>query len=288
MCCHPHGQWGRGHVITNHAFVENGMKKGRSLGESAHGKNYGYLHTPIHLPTSHPLIYPFFHPTLHPTHPSIHPPCSLFTHQSLLSLLNYLSLIPSIDFSFLLFPSTHPLLYSFFFLFIYLASILTCIHLPIYPYIHPMIRLSFYPSAHPSFHHYAPDCMCKRRDDENNYWVWRQRLSAEATLTSISLPSSEKMCRMCCLPCPILMTISFCAGSEVRAEVGGWGADQVEGQQEGPCPNCSTTTHGSQNPAMPSHFICSGPGEGRVQRMKVLPQAPSAMPSSSQPRTRTR
>lgn len=28
------------------------------------------------------------------------------------------------------------------------------------------------------------------------------------------------MCRTCCPPCPILMTISFCAGSEVRAEVG--------------------------------------------------------------------
>lgn len=42
----------------------------------------------------------------------------------------------------------------------------------------------------------------------------------KTTLTSISLPSFEKISRMCCPPCPTLMIISFCVGSEVRAEVG--------------------------------------------------------------------
>ncbi|MBV96443.1 SEC14-like protein 3, partial [Eschrichtius robustus] len=40
------------------------------------------------------------------------------------------------------------------------------------------------------------------------------RLSVKTSSINVSLPSSEKMSRMCCLPCPTQMTVSFCAGSE--------------------------------------------------------------------------
>lgn len=79
------------------------------------------------------------------------------------------------------------------------------------------------------------------------------------------------MSRTCCLPCPTLTTISFCAGSEVRAEMGKL---KVRGQQEGPGPKCSRTTNGSQAPATSPCSTCSGPAEGRGRGRMFPPRPP--------------
>lgn len=142
MSGQPHSQWGGEHAITNHAFVD-GVKKGRSLGRLIHGKNYECTHTPVPLPThphSHSFILFSSHLPPHPPQPSIHPSSCLFTHQSLFPLFPHLSLLPSTDFSFILFPSTHPLnLPSLH------PSILLSIHLlRIYPSVHSSARLPIY------------------------------------------------------------------------------------------------------------------------------------------------
>lgn len=149
-------------------------------------------------------MYPFFRPP--PTCPalllSVHTPISPSSTRTFT------------DLSFLRFPTcppTHP-------------SILlpTSLAFPILPSAHLLFSPPTHPSVHPppSSHHCGPGCMSQRKDDGDSPWVWRQRPKRKVPPASISLSSSEKMSRMCCLPCPTLMTISFCAGSEVRAEVG--------------------------------------------------------------------
>lgn len=236
-----------------------------------------YIYTPIHLPT-HPFIFISMHsPTL--THLSIHSSFYSFTQKFLLpstpppvSPLFTVHLFP-LPF----FPFTHPLIHPFFFLSTY-SSIYSFFHSPTHSSTHPsndlcLLLFICLPILSLSW----ARCMSKRRDEENNLRVWKPRLSVNTTLTSISLLSSEKMSRTCCLPSPTLMTISFCAGSEVRAELGEL---SLMGQREGPNPNCSRISHGSQDPITPS---CSthlglGAGESGKKGPTLVPSiAPTAL-----------
>lgn len=163
MSGQPHSLWGGEHAITNHAFVEDGMKKGRSLGRLIHGKNYECTHTPIPLPTHpHSQSFILFSSNLPPhplNHPSIPPPVSSPTNLSFLYSPISPSFHPLISPSFFFHPPTHSTIQDFihpsFFLSIYSGSSLPSIHLPVYPY----TCLSSYPSVHPSFHRHGPDCM---------------------------------------------------------------------------------------------------------------------------------
>lgn len=207
------------------------------------------IHPSTQLPTN-PPIYPFLHSSSLPPHPMISPPLS--THApSLLSIHWFpLHFVPSIH------PPIHSSIYS---------PISPSIHLPIPPPTHlpsPQARLHW-----------------KRRKETGKEkkisLSLSSRLSVNTSSTSISLPSSEKMSRMCCPPCPTRMTISFCAGSEVRADVG---EVRARGSKRDLVP---TAPGGPMARRIRPHHLASpsGPEEGRGQERKVPSKAPGALHS---------
>lgn len=113
--------------------------------------------------------------------------------------------------------------------------------------------------------------MWKRRAESGG-----PRLSVKTILTRFSLPSSEKTSRTCCPPCPTLMTISFCAGSEVRAEAG---------KQEGPGSKGSRTVHGPQaetHPPAPQAQV-QGRAGAREKGPSQAPRPPAPPPPTPHP-----
>ena len=78
------------------------------------------------------------------------------------------------------------------------------------------------------------------------------------------------MSRTCCPPCPTLMTISFSAGSEVRADVG---EVRARGSKRDLVPTAPEEPMARR--IRPHHLASrSGPGEGRGQERKVPSKAP--------------